>query len=145
MKSPHGLMCTIVSESKYCSGMTRFTTFSITSLRKVSNVTFSECWSETTTVWTRFGMQAPWSNKYSHVTYKQNNTHFNITFKKNSVHQSAKFGRLNINRGSYHLWLGPELTLCAWKSNPELRRFEINCIHINTSKSFVSTYIILHR
>lgn len=68
MNSPQGLMWTIVSGSKYCSGITRFTTFSITSLRKVSSVTFSECWSETTTVWTRFGMHAPWSNKYSHVT-----------------------------------------------------------------------------
>lgn len=83
MNSPHGLMCTIVSESKYCSGITRFTTFSITSLRKVSNVTFSECWSETTTVWTRFGMHAPWSNKYSQVTYSgegERITHFNIIY-----------------------------------------------------------------
>lgn len=80
MNNPQGLMCTIVSESKYCSGITRFTTFSMTSSRNVSNVTFSECWSETTTVWTRFGMHAPWSNKYSQVTYwnEKKDSHFDI-------------------------------------------------------------------
>lgn len=69
MNNPHGLMCTIVLASKYCSGITVLMTLSITSLRKCSNVIFSECWSDTTTVWTRFGMHAPLSKRYSHVTW----------------------------------------------------------------------------
>lgn len=71
MNSPHGLTWTIVFASKYCSGMTVLITLSITSLRNCSNEIFSECWSDTTTVWTRFGKHAPLSNKYSHVTYDQ--------------------------------------------------------------------------
>lgn len=70
-KAPHGLMWTMVLSSKYCSGMTTLTTFSKTSERNSSSEIFSECWTETTTVWTRCGMQAPFWKIYSAVTWQR--------------------------------------------------------------------------
>lgn len=66
--NPHGFMWKMVCSSIYFSGITCLTTFIMTSFRKSSRAIFSECWTETTIVWTRLGMQAPWSHIYSHVT-----------------------------------------------------------------------------
>ena len=51
-KLPQGLMWYLVSGVMYCLGMVVSTTFSMMSFLKASRVTFSECWQETTTVWT---------------------------------------------------------------------------------------------
>ena len=42
----------LVSGVMYCLGMVVSTTFSMMSFLRASRVTFSECWQETTTVWT---------------------------------------------------------------------------------------------
>ena len=62
MKFPHGLMWYFVSLSKYLSGMTSLTTFAMISSLSTGRVTCSECWTETTTVWTLMGTHAPLSN-----------------------------------------------------------------------------------
>ena len=49
------------------SGMEVLITFSMMSFLRVSRVTFSLCWQDTTTVWTLMGTQAPYSNWYSHT------------------------------------------------------------------------------
>jgi hypothetical protein len=59
-KSPQGLMWKVVLSSKYLSGITILITLVITSARRSSRLIFSECWTETTTVCTRKGTQAPW-------------------------------------------------------------------------------------
>ena len=51
-KLPQGLMWYLVSGVMYCLGMVVRTTFSMMSFLRASRVTFSECWQETTTVWT---------------------------------------------------------------------------------------------
>ena len=51
-KLPQGLMWYLVSGVMYCLGMVVSTTFSMMSFLRASRVTFSECWQETTTVWT---------------------------------------------------------------------------------------------
>ena len=51
-KLPQGLMWYLVSGVMYCLGMVVITTFSMMSFLRASRVTFSECWQETTTVWT---------------------------------------------------------------------------------------------
>jgi len=66
---PDGCRWKTVWESMYCRGMTAVTTLSINCLRSCDVVTSSECCTETTTVWTRTGTHAPFSIRYSHVTW----------------------------------------------------------------------------
>merc|ERR1711962_728098 len=67
-KLPQGLMWKTVLSSRYCLGIVVLTTFSIISALRHSKVTFSECWTETTTVWTLTGMMAPFTSRTSQVT-----------------------------------------------------------------------------
>ena len=66
----------MVFESIYLDGMTGLMTSSITSRRRSSNVTLSECCVEMTTVCTRRGRQAPLSKQYSQVTFRNNFNEF---------------------------------------------------------------------
>ena len=67
-KLPHGLMWYFVFSSMNLAGMTALITFSMISSRRAGSVTFSLCWVDTTMVWTRWGIQAPLSKRYSQVT-----------------------------------------------------------------------------
>jgi len=66
---PDDWMWKTVCESTYCRGMTTETTLSISCFRSSDVEISSECWTDTTTVWTRTGIQAPFSMRYSHVTF----------------------------------------------------------------------------
>lgn len=71
MNLPEGLRWNTVLESISLAGMTGLTTFSIKSSCSCLSDMVSSCCVEITTVWTRIGMHAPSSNRYSTVTCKK--------------------------------------------------------------------------